>query len=194
MSRNGFFKNPSYMEDVYNFPKPVTVKNLRSFLGLVNFQWKFVPNCSVIMKPYSSLTGGKSSAKLQWTTKLDSAYETLKLEMRNDLLSFPDYSPNACPVELYTDASALGVGACLMQCQDGTLRRIAFASIAFTSQQNYSTLVCELAAIHFSKVLQTTFPFWGRLSCGAHRSPTIDVFSQYENRKLMFGLHCGRCC
>ena len=60
----------------------------------------------------------------------------------------PDYFPNVCPLELYTDAFAQGVGACLMQCQDGTSRQIAFAFMAFTSaQQNYSTLECELAAI-----------------------------------------------
>ena len=86
VSRNGLAKPPSYMEDVDNFPKPVTVKDLRSFLWLVNFQRKFVPNCSVIMKYLSSLTGIKSSEKLQWTTEMNSAYETLKLEMRNDLL------------------------------------------------------------------------------------------------------------
>ena len=152
VSREGLSKPPAYMEQVDSFPKPQTVKELRSFLGLVNFQRKFVPNCSVIMKPLSRLTGGKSSSKLVWNDAMNDAFQMLKDELKKELtLSFPDYSDAASPLELYTDASALGVGACLVQQQNGLPCRIAFASMAFNSaQRNYSTLERELAAVRWA--------------------------------------------
>lgn len=51
------------VEAIDKFTLHETVRQLRSFLGLVNFQRKFVPNCSVVMKP-EHLTGGKASAKI----------------------------------------------------------------------------------------------------------------------------------
>lgn len=80
------------------------------------------------------------------------SFEALKTEMRKDVcLSYPSYSPGSPPLQLYTDASAMAVGACLCQSQDGELHKIAYASMAFTSAQiNYSTLENELAAIRWA--------------------------------------------
>ena len=151
-SRDGLAKSPAYMETVYTYPKPSTVRELRSFLGLVNFQRKFIPNCSVIMKLLSCLIGRKSKTKLHWNVEMDTAFESLKREVRRELtLSFPDYSPDAPPLELYTDASAVGMGACLVQAQNKSPCRIAFASMVFSSaQRNYSRLERELAAIRWA--------------------------------------------
>lgn len=152
VSCDGLSKPRAYIEAIERFPRPTTVRELRSFLGLVNFQRKFIPNCSLTMKPLSKLTGGKKAAVLRWDDGMTKAFETLKCELKQELtLSFPDYSPHASPLELFTDASALGVGACLAQMQGGQLKRIAYASMAFTTaQQNYSTLERELAAIRWS--------------------------------------------
>ena len=152
ISENGLSKLDTYVAQVDNFKKPSTVKELRSFLGLVNFQRKFVPRCSVLMKPLSVWTGGRSTKIIKWSPEMDAAFVTLKEELRRDMcLAYPDYKEGACPLELYTDASASGVGACLCQTQDGQFRRISYASIAFTStQKNYSTLEKELAAIRWA--------------------------------------------
>lgn len=161
VSREGLSKPKAYIEAINEFALPETVRQLRSFLGLVNFQRKFVPNCSVIMKPLSVLTGGRASAKIKWTDEMVEAFNALKTKMKDDVcLSFPDYSPEALPLELYTDASALGVGACLCQSQSGTIRRIAYASMAFSlAQKNYSTLERELAAIRWAVKVFRPFLF-----------------------------------
>jgi hypothetical protein len=151
VSSQGLAKPQSYIDAVTSFPRPTTVKELRKFLGLVNFQRKFVSNCSVLMKPLSKLTGGRGSSKIIWSDIMIEAFESLKSEMEKDItLSFPDYSPGAHPLQLYTDASAIGAGALLSQKQNGQHCRIAYASIAFTkTQQNYNTLERELAAIRW---------------------------------------------
>jgi len=152
VSSRGLSKPPSYTNAISNYKKPTTVGELREFLGLVNFQRKFVPDCSLIMKPLSRLTGAKKNTKLDWNPELDDAFEKLKRELVRDvILAFPDYSADANPLELYTDASGVGVGSVLTQIQGGVSRPIAYISRAFNSaQRNYNTLERELAAIRWS--------------------------------------------
>ena len=58
IGRVGIRKSPEFIEEIKNYPKPKTVTELRQFLRLVNFQRKFVDQCSVIGKALSELTGG----------------------------------------------------------------------------------------------------------------------------------------
>ena len=154
VSRDGLRKPDSYIEDVVNFPKPTTKTELKRFLGLVNFQRKFVKNCSGIMKPLCQATGGKKSKRaiISWTPEMDAAFEQLKEAMREEItLAFPDYSGGAEPLSLFTDASSVAVGGCLAQVQGDSLRPIAFGSMTFNeAQKNYSTLDRELAAIRWA--------------------------------------------
>ena len=102
MSRDGIRKSPEYIEKVKNHPPPVTVTDLRKFLGLVNFQRKFIPRCSEICKPLSEITGGNKKTKINWTPERLEAFNRLKEEIgREVLLSYPDYSENSKKLQLY---------------------------------------------------------------------------------------------
>ena len=149
--KDGMRKSSEYVQKVLDFPRPATVKELRSFLGLVNFQRKFIPHCSEIMKPLSSITGGRSSAKLKWTAVMEEAFARLKEAMAEDThLVFPNFAEEADPLRLYVDASGIGAGAMLSQIQDGELRVIAFNSMTFSdTQRRYSTIERELTAIRW---------------------------------------------
>ena len=149
---DGLRKSPEYMASVVEFPRPVTVKDLRSFLGLLNFQRKFIANCSQIAQPLSRLTGGSSKHKLLWTNEMVTAFNALREAMQEDLsLAYPDYSSTARQLELSADASAIGAGACLGQVQHDNFRIIAYASMSFSrAQRNYSTLDRELTALRWS--------------------------------------------
>jgi hypothetical protein len=140
-----------YVASVINYPKPKTVGELREFLGFINFQRKFLPNCSEIQKPLSSLTGGRKSKVLEWTEEMTVAFAKLKTEMKAEIeLAYPDYSKDAAKLELWVDASAKGSGAYLAQEQAGGHRVIGFASMTFTpTQLNYSTLERELTALRW---------------------------------------------
>jgi len=147
----GMRKAPEYMEKIRNYPKPATVTELRQFLGLVNFQCKFIENCSSIAKPLSVLTGGPKRKRIEWTEDMELAFDTLRSKLLQDVtLSFPDYSKDAAMMELFVDASGVGAGGCLVQKQNGVYRTIAYASITFSSAQvRYSTIERELAAIRW---------------------------------------------
>ena len=64
LSQNGTKKYPEYVEEVENFSKPTTVRELQKFLELVNFQSKFVPSCYLITKPLTKFTGQKRNTEL----------------------------------------------------------------------------------------------------------------------------------
>ena len=152
ISRAGIKKSPAFVSKVLDRPRPVTVKELRSFLGLVNFQRKFVPGCSVVSKPLTVWMSHPDRERLVWSEEMVAAHSTLVNAMKNDLqLSYPNYDEGASPLELSTDASSVGAGACLVQCQDGVERTIAYASTTFNrAQANYSVLEQELAAIRWA--------------------------------------------
>ena len=134
LSAAGLRKAPEYIEKVQSFPRPQTVQELRRFLGLVNFQRKFVPRCSDVARPLSELTGQSGSTALTWTPEMIDSFEQLKNEIARDvMLAFPDYSDTAHPLCLWVDASAYGAGACLTQHQNGRNRTMAFASMSFTN-------------------------------------------------------------
>lgn len=151
VSHRGLSKTKSYLDRVNEYPRPENVRQLREFLGLVNFQRKFIAGCSELQKPLSCLTGGSKSKKLVWTPEMEHAFESLKGRVREDIeLAFPDYSPTAEKLQLWVDASDIGGGACVTQVQDGELRIIAFASMSFeAAQKNYSVLEKELAALRW---------------------------------------------
>jgi hypothetical protein len=65
VSESGIRKTPKFVEAVFNYPRPQTVRDLQKFLGLINFQRKFVPFCSDLMQPLSKFTGKRGSVKLK---------------------------------------------------------------------------------------------------------------------------------
>lgn len=66
-------------------------------------------------------------------------------------LAYPDYSPSAPLMELSTDASQYGAGACLTQRQGDCDRVIAYASTTFSkAESKYSNIEQELAAIRWA--------------------------------------------
>lgn len=162
VGRSGLKKHPDYIQKIKDFKPPTTVYELRKFLGFVNFQRKFIPKCSVIAKPLSCLTGGRKSQgkkKIPWTEEMNDAFEKLKEVLQQEImLAYPDYSPNAKPLELYVDASGEGAGACLCQEQAGNRVIIAFDSMTFLDcETRYSTIERELAALRWG--VKTFRPF-----------------------------------
>ena len=159
ISERGLRKSPEYIKKVRSLERPRTVNQLRQFLGVINFQRKFVRNCSSISKPLTELTGQPGSTVLKWTDQMTEAFEELKQVMEEDVtLAFPDYREDARPLTLWTDASQVGAGACLTQEQNGETHFIGFASMTFSrSQRNYSVTELELAALRWG--VKTFKPF-----------------------------------
>ena len=149
ISEQGIKPLEKNLKGALDFPVPSTVKQLRQFLGMVNFYRRHIPNCSQISQPLSSQTGGKT---VHWSEDCQKAFCQLKAALVDpELLGFPDYSPEASPLELFVDASSIGAGACLSQKQNGIQRPIAYISTTFSGpQKNYSAIDKELTALRWA--------------------------------------------
>lgn len=101
---------------IKDFPAPKTQKNVRQFLGKINFYHKYVPNIAIKLEPLHNLL--RKGQPFNWTKSCQESFE----EMKQILCSQPIltiFDPNL-PIHIYTDASILGVGAVLKQPQENS--------------------------------------------------------------------------
>ena len=76
---NGQIKpNVDKIKAVMQFPKPVTKKDVRSFLGLTGYYRKFVNQYEDIARPLIDLTKKKEPKNVVWTPLCESAFQNLK--------------------------------------------------------------------------------------------------------------------
>ena len=188
ISNAGIRKSPSYIEKIETYPKPKNVTEMRQFLGLVNFQRKFVKSCSEIAKPLSENTVGPKRKVITWNEEMDSAFEKLKEMLIEDtILAYPDHSKTAHPFEIYVDASNTGAGACLQQYQNNEYRTIAYASTTFSkAQRRYSTIEREITALRFGVKSFKPFVYGTKFIIWSDHRPLLYLHNfANENSKLM---------
>ena len=141
--------HPDKVKVIRDASRPTTKKQLRSFLGLVNFYRKFIPNCSHVSLPLTDLTRKFSPNKIQWTESQEIAFQHLKRALTTSpILKLPDMSQVFI---LQTDASDRGLGAVLLQEENGQKRPIAYISRKLNNaEENYSTIERECLSIVWS--------------------------------------------
>lgn len=137
---------PEKVAAIQEFSPPTTKEQVRSFLGLVGFYRRFIPNFSAIAAPLTDLTRKGQPNKCIWGQQQENAFTSLKYAlMVTPVLKLPDISK---PFILQTDASDAGVGAVLLQEEDGVKKPVFYASQKLKSHQlSYSTIEKECYAI-----------------------------------------------
>jgi hypothetical protein len=146
VSEKGVEPDTRKVEAIENYPRPTTVKQLKSFLGLVGYYRRFIAQFSTIAAPLHRLL--RKEAKFTWDEAQENAFHTLKRKlMSKPILQYPNFAEEFI---LTTDASGEGAGAVLSQGEVGKDLPVAFASRSFNkSERNYSVIERELAAIIF---------------------------------------------
>lgn len=132
-----------------DFPVPKTVRELRHFLGMLNFYRRFIPCAAQFQAPLNGLLTDsvKGSHPITFTAKEHDAFTACKDSLcRAALLAHPDCNSK---LALVTDASDTAIGAVLQQLKDGEWQPLAFFSRKLMpSQQKYSPYDRELLAIY----------------------------------------------
>ena len=148
IDRHGITPLPEKVQAVHNFPQSQSQRQLRRFIGLVNFYHRFLPHCADLIQPLHSLLKGKTQS-LTWTDEAVAAFNATKQALANaSLLAYP--SPDA-PTCLMTDASDTAVGAVLQQYINDTWHPISFFSRKMTpAETRYSIFDQELLAVYLS--------------------------------------------
>ncbi|XP_063060460.1 uncharacterized protein K02A2.6-like [Engraulis encrasicolus] len=132
-------------------PAPGDVCQLRSFLGMLNYYGRFIPDLSTVLKPLNELLNKEK--KWQWTSACVAAFQKAKaLLVSQEVLTH--YNPEL-PLRLACFAS-YGVGAVLSHIMpDGEEKPIAYASRTLSkAEQNYAQIKREALSIGVQKFHQ----------------------------------------
>ena len=144
-----------------NPSKPLTKKDVRSFLGLTGYYREFVPNYAAIALPLTDATRKGQSNQVIWNDAQEKAYTTLKAMITSHpILHLPD--DHSKPFFLQTDASEIGIGAVLMQQHGGKMFPVTYISKKLTEKEKrFSKIERECLAIVWSVKKLRTF-LYGR--------------------------------
>ncbi len=143
----GLHKSPENVRAIVDAPAPQNITQLRSFLGLLNYYSRFIPNLASVLAPLNALLcKGK---QWLWSQGCEDAFDKAK----NVLLSqsvLTHYNPQL-PIRLACDASPYGVGAVISHIlPDGQEKPIAFASRTLSkAEQKYAQIEREALGIIF---------------------------------------------
>ena len=121
------------------------MSELKSYLGLLTYYNKFMPNLSTVLAPLYLLL--KSDVKWKWSKDQEKAFQKSKeLLLSSDLLIHFDPS---LPIVLACDASQYGIGAVLAhKMPDGTERPVGYVSRTLNeAEKNYAQLEKEGLAL-----------------------------------------------
>ena len=129
---------------ILDWPRPQTVHDVRSFLGLALYYCKFIQGFSQIAKPLTDLTREKKT--WCWEDAEQNSFTALKVAMATTpVLRLPDFEKQFV---VTIDVSDIAAGAILEQDFGSGLQPVAFASHKLNSTEiRYSTYEQELLGI-----------------------------------------------
>ena len=141
ISSEGLSPNPEKICAIVDAPALRDVQQLRSFLGLLNYYSKFLPNLSTTLAPLYQLL----QAKVKWTW--EKPHKEAFMEAKSQITSsgvLVHFDPQQ-ELTLSCDTSLYGVRAVLShRMVDGSEKPIAFASRSLTSaEKSYGQLEKE---------------------------------------------------
>ena len=126
------------VDTVKRAPVPQNVKELRSFLGMVQYYHPFLPDLAATLSPLHELL--KKGIQWAWTREFEQAYEACKQNLTSDTL-LVHYEGNR-ELRLACDASSFGLGAVISRMMgDGWEWSIAYASGTLSSSERYYTQI-----------------------------------------------------
>ena len=140
VTRNGVQPMPKKVDAILQMEEPKNRKQLRGFIGLVNYYRDMWRHRSHVLAPLTQLTS--KNVKWRWTVKEQYAFEEAKkIVSKEAILAFPDFTQEFV---IYTDASKLQLGGVITQ--NG--KPLAFYSRKLKdAQTRYTTTERELLSI-----------------------------------------------
>ena len=148
---------------------------MRSFLGLINYYHKFLPNLSTVLHPLHGLL--QLGKKWKWSKDCARAFKTAKqLITSEEVLTHFDPS---LPLRLACDASPYGIGAVLShRMPDGTERPIAFASRSLNAAEcNYAQIDREGLSLVWGVKKLNQYLYGKHFTLITDHQPLVSIFN-----------------
>jgi hypothetical protein len=181
LTREGIKPQPKKVQAILALSPPNNVKELRHFLGMIQYYRDMWARRSEMLAPLTDLVGECGETKTtrmnktkkktwRWNPIHQQAFDNIKAVIAKEtVLAYPDFSK---PLEIYTDASSTQLGAVITKDN----RPMAFFSRKLSkTQQKYSVTEIELLAI-----VETLKEFKGMLW-----GQDIKVYNDHKNLTKM---------
>ena len=118
ISREGIQPMKKKVEAIMNIAEPKNRRELRGFIGTVNYYRDMWIKRSHVLAPLAALTS--KNVKWEWGPKQQAAFNMAKRIMaREVMLAYPDFTK---PFQIHTDASHYQLGAVILQ--EGKANRV----------------------------------------------------------------------
>ncbi|XP_055585346.1 uncharacterized protein K02A2.6-like [Uranotaenia lowii] len=173
---DGLHKDPEKVESIIQLGVPKDVKEVRAFVGLVNYYAKFCPSLAQHLKPLYRLL--QEEVKFRWSKECQEAFKAAKQLLADDTV-LAHYDRNL-PIKLYSDASKEGIGAVIVHVfPDGKERPVSFASRVFKKHEsNYSVIDREALAIYYGVQRFSSYLSGRRFILMTDHKPLTGLFSE----------------
>ena len=175
----GLHPLPEKVKAIQEAPIPRNVSELKSYLGLLTYYAKFLPNLSTHLAPLYRLL--RCDTRWQWSTAQQKAFEKSKeLLVSSKLLIHFDSS---LPLVLACDASQYGIGAVLAhRLPDGSERPIGYVSRTLNiAERNYSQLEKEGLACVFGVKRFYSYLFGHSFQLITDHKPLLGLLSECKS-------------
>lgn len=174
INKQGLRPDPTKLEAIASAPTPKNVSQLKSFLGMLNYYGKFIPNLSDLLHPLHNLL--KRDVVWKWEQRCERAFVAAKRALSSDRV-LAHYEEGR-PLVLSVDSSAYGLGAVLAhRYPDGTERPVSCVSRTLSaSEQKYSQLDKEALAILFGVTKHHQYLFGRRFLLRTDHQPLTHIF------------------
>ena len=137
------------LEKILKAPRPMTKRDVRSFVGLASYYRKHINHFANLMSSLTDLTLKDKPNKVEWTEVHEKAFQEIKdLLCSAPILQMPDCSK---PFILQVDACDEGIGAALFQEVDGEMLPIGYASRKLLDREKkYAIMEKECLAVVYA--------------------------------------------
>ena len=183
ISAEGLHTAELKVKAIVDAPDPRNLTELRSFLGLVNYYGKFLPNLANTLAPLYKLL--RQTAAWKWGPRQKQAFRHVKKLLKSNkvLTHFNDQ----LPLLLECDASPYGVGAVLShRLPDGTEKPVSFASRTLSkAESNYAHIDKEALAIIFGVKRFHQYLFGRHFEIKTDHRPLTHLFSESKGVPTM---------
>ena len=137
----------SKVEAILQAPTPKNLQELRSFLGILNYYGKLIPNLATLIQPLNNLL--QRGQTWHWSVDCDQAFQEAKAVLSSSRVLV--HYDTTLPLTLAADASAYGIGTVISHTlPDGSEKPVAYASRSLSSsERNYAQVEKEALSLIF---------------------------------------------
>lgn len=183
VSKDGISPILSKTQAITALDPPASVREVRMFMGMVNYYRRVIPRYSEYSHVLTNLT--KKNTPFEWTARCDVAFQGLKKALTSaKVMAYPQVNK---PFKLFTDACDYAVGAILVQDDDdGVERPIHYLSHQLTDvQRRWATIEKEAYAIIYALTKLRPYLYGADFTIYTDQKPLRSLFSsEMHNTKI----------